>query len=204
MPKREAGKTKAKSSLQKKRSTDAIQMLKDDHRKVEALFDQFLQEEGGKKQQIAQQIFHELEVHSTLEEELFYPALQNQGHPAELALEQGEETEGEEAIDASEFDEAEEMERNEDDETAEGIVEDMITNAYDEHRLVRDMIAQLRNNDASSLEFRQSMIELQQAVEDHVFEEEDELFAQAQLSVDTTTLGAKMQQRKQEILAAAA
>ena len=204
MPKRDSGKTKAKSPTQKKRSTDAIQMLKDDHRKVETLFDQFLEEESGKKQQIAQQIFHELEVHATLEEELFYPAFQNQANSAKLAsLEQVEEIEGEETMDASEFDEGEEIEE-EDDETTEGIAEDMITNAYDEHRVVQDMIAQLRNNDASSLEFRQSMIELQQAVSDHVFQEEAELFPQAQLSLDTKTLGMQMQQRKQEILSAAA
>lgn len=204
MPKRDSGKTKAKSPTQKKRSTDAIQMLKDDHRKVETLFDQFLEEESGKKQQIAQQIFHELEVHSTLEEELFYPAFQNQANSAELvSLEQVEEIEGEETMDASEFDEGEEIEE-EDDEATEGIAEDMITNAYDEHRVVRDMIAQLRNNDALSLEFRQSMIELQQAVSDHVFQEEAELFPQAQLSLDTKTLGMQMQQRKQEILSAAA
>jgi hemerythrin superfamily protein len=199
MPKRDSGKTKSPS--QKKRSTDAIQMLKDDHRKVEALFDQFLEEESGKKQHIAQQIFHELEVHSTLEEELFYPALQNQGDPAELALEQGKEVEGEEAMDASELDEGEEIEQDEDDE---GIAEDMITNTYDEHRVVRDMIAQLKNNDASSLEFRQSMIELQHTVTDHVSQEEDKLFPQAQLSMDTKTLGMQMQQRRQEIHSRAA
>lgn len=201
MPKRDSGKTNTRSPSQKKRSTDAIQMLKDDHRKVEALFDQFLEEESGKKQHIAQQIFHELEVHSTLEEELFYPALQNQGNPAERSLEQGEEIERKEAMDASEFDEGEEIERDEDDE---GIAEDMITNAYDEHRVVRDMIAQLKNNDASSLEFRQSMIELQQMVSDHVAQEEDELLTQAQLSMKTKTLGMQMQQRRQEILSAAA
>lgn len=202
MPKSDSGKAKAKSPSQKKRSTDAIQMLKDDHRKVEALFDQFLEEEGGKKQQLAQQIFHELEVHSTLEEELFYPALQNQGDPAELgSLEQDEEIEGKEAMDASELDEGEEMERNGDEEET---VEDMIAGAYDDHRVVRDMIAQLRNNDTSSLEFRQSMIELQQTVAGHVSQEEDELFPQAQLSMDTKTLGMQMQQRKQEILSAAA
>ena len=202
MPKPDSGKAKAKSPSQKKRSTDVIQMLKDDHRKVEVLFDQFLEEESGKKQQLAQQIFHELEVHSTLEEELFYPALQNQGDPAELgSLEQDEEIEGKEAMDASELDEGEEMERDGDeDETA----EDMIAGAYDDHRVVRDMIAQLRNNDPSSLEFRQSMIELQQTVAGHVSQEEDELFPQAQLSMDTKTLGMQMQQRKQEILSAAA
>jgi hemerythrin superfamily protein len=207
MPKRDSdsGTTKAKSPSQKKRSTDAVQMLKDDHRKVEALFEQFLEEESGKKQHIAQQIFHELEVHSTLEEELFYPALQTQGDPAELgSLEQEEEIEREGTIDASKLDEGEDMEQDEPDETPEEIAEDMIANAYDDHRVVRDMIAELRNNDASSPEFRQSLIELQQTVADHVSQEEDELFPQAQLNMDTKTLGMQMQQRKQEILSAAA
>ena len=204
MPKRDSGQTKAKTSL-KKKSADAIDMLKDDHRKVEALFEQFLEEESGKKQQIAQQIFHELEVHSTLEEELFYPALQTQGDPAELgSLEQEEEIEREGTIDASKLDEGEDMEQDEPDETPEEIAEDMIANAYDDHRVVRDMIAELRNNDASSPEFRQSLIELQQTVADHVSQEEDELFPQAQLNMDTKTLGMQMQQRKQEILSAAA
>ena len=203
MPKPDSGKAKAKSPSQKKRATDAIQMLKDDHRKVEALFEQFLGEESGKKQQIAQQIFHELEVHSTLEEELFYPALQTQGNPEELgSLEQGEELEGEETIDASKLDE--DIEQDEPDDTPEEIAEDMVAVAYDDHRVVRDMIAELRNNDASSPEFRQSLIELQQTVADHVSQEEDELFPQAQLNMDTKTLGMQMQQRKQEILSAAA
>ncbi|HWF59458.1 MAG TPA: hemerythrin domain-containing protein [Nitrospira sp.] len=201
MPKRDSGKTQATSSSKKTRSTDAIQMLKDDHRKVEALFDQFLEEEGGKKQQTAQQIFHELEVHSTLEEELFYPAFQNRGNPAALAsLEQGEEPEREETMDATEFDEDEHI----DGDTTEEDAEEMIAGSYDDHRVVRDMIAELRNNDASSLEFRQSMIQLQQTVMDHVSQEEDELFPQAQLSIDIKTLGMHMQQRRHEILSAVA
>jgi len=204
MPKRDSGQTKAKTSP-KKKATDAIQMLKEDHRKVEALFEQFLEEESGKKQQIAQQIFQELEMHSTLEEELFYPALQTQGDPAELgSLAQGEDIEGEETIDASKLDEGADIEQDESDETPEEIAEDMIANAYDDHRVVRDMIAELRNNDVSSPEFRESMIELQQTVADHVSQEEDELFPQAQLNMDTKTLGMQMQQRKQEILSAAA
>jgi len=204
MPKRDSGQTKAKTSP-KKKATDAIQMLKEDHRKVEALFEQFLEEESGKKQQIAQQIFQELEMHSTLEEELFYPALQTQGDPAELgSLAQGEDIEGEETIDASKLDEGADIEQDESDETPEEIAEDMIANAYDDHRVVRDMIAELRNNDVSSPEFRESMIELQQTVADHVSQEEDELFPQAELNMDTKTLGMQMQQRKQEILSAAA
>jgi hemerythrin-like domain-containing protein len=102
------------------------------------------------------------------------------------------------------LDEGEDMEQDEPDETPEEIAEDMIANAYDDHRVVRDMIAELRNSDVSSLEFRQSMIELQQTVAEHVSQEEDELFPQAQLNMDTKTLGMQMQQRKQEILSAAA
>jgi hypothetical protein len=48
------------------------------------------------------------------------------------------------------------------------------------------------------------MIELQHAVSDHVSQEEDELFPQAQLSMDTKTLGMQMRQRRQEILSDAA
>jgi len=200
MPKRDSGQTKASP---KRKSADAIHMLKDDHRKVEALFEQFLEEENGKEQEIAQQIFHELEVHSTLEEELFYPALQTQGDPAELgSLEQGEEIEREETIDASKLDE--DLEQDEPDDTTEEIAEDMVAVAYDDHRVVRDMIAELRDNAASGPEFQQSMIELQQTVAAHVSQEEDELFPQAQLNMDTKTLGMQMQQRKREILSAAA
>ena len=56
---------------------DAIRMLKDDHEKVKALFREF--EAAGdrahkKKQGIAEKVFAELEVHATIEEEIFYPA----------------------------------------------------------------------------------------------------------------------------------
>ncbi len=57
---------------------DAIRLLKADHKTVKGLFRQF--EEAGDrayqtKQRIAEQAMQELEVHTTIEEELFYPAL---------------------------------------------------------------------------------------------------------------------------------
>ena len=53
-----------------------IEMIKDDHRRVEQLFEQFREErDRDQKQQIAQQIFDELDVHATLEEEMFYPTM---------------------------------------------------------------------------------------------------------------------------------
>jgi len=57
---------------------DAITLLKDDHKKVKEMFREF--EAAGDrayktKQRIAEQVFMELEVHSKIEEEIFYPAV---------------------------------------------------------------------------------------------------------------------------------
>lgn len=61
---------------------DAVKLLKDDHKKVKELFRQY--EKAGdraheKKQRIAEQVFAELEVHTKLEEDIFYPAVQAKG-----------------------------------------------------------------------------------------------------------------------------
>jgi hemerythrin-like domain-containing protein len=54
---------------------DAIKLLKDDHKKVKDLFRQFERARSDdRKKAIAEEVFHELEVHSTIEEEIFYPA----------------------------------------------------------------------------------------------------------------------------------
>lgn len=59
-----------------KKRTDAITMLKDDHRTVENLFDQYEKARSkDRKQSIATQICTELIIHTTIEEEIFYPAL---------------------------------------------------------------------------------------------------------------------------------
>jgi len=56
-------------------SRDAIALLKDDHRKVEELFEQFEKASGdGRKEKLARQICLELTVHATIEEEILYPA----------------------------------------------------------------------------------------------------------------------------------
>ncbi|KQU71522.1 MULTISPECIES: hemerythrin domain-containing protein [unclassified Rhizobacter] len=60
-------------------STDAIELLEQDHQEVKDLFDQYdelADNEGSEadKQAIALQICTMLTVHATIEEELFYPA----------------------------------------------------------------------------------------------------------------------------------
>jgi Hemerythrin HHE cation binding domain len=54
--------------------TDAVAMLKADHRKVEELFGQFEKaRDNNRKKALADQICKELTVHATVEEEIFYP-----------------------------------------------------------------------------------------------------------------------------------
>jgi hemerythrin superfamily protein len=60
-------------------ATDAVALIKSDHRKVEQLFREF--EEAGDrayktKQQLVEQIIRELEVHAAVEEEIYYPAVE--------------------------------------------------------------------------------------------------------------------------------
>ena len=55
--------------------TDAIALLKADHRKVEDLFEQYEDASGSAaKKKLAHQICVELKVHTMIEEEIFYPA----------------------------------------------------------------------------------------------------------------------------------
>ncbi len=59
---------------------DAIKQLKEDHDKVKDLFRQFERARSAdKKKQLADEIMMELEVHSTIEEEIFYPAVRERG-----------------------------------------------------------------------------------------------------------------------------
>ena len=57
--------------------TDAIALLKADHRKVEQLFASFQEAKGAsRKESLAKEICTELKIHTMLEEEIFYPAFE--------------------------------------------------------------------------------------------------------------------------------
>jgi hemerythrin-like domain-containing protein len=66
------GRRKSKSS-----GGDAIAMLRADHKKVTEMFDKFekMEEDGARKSELVKQICDELVVHTTIEEEIFYPAV---------------------------------------------------------------------------------------------------------------------------------
>ena len=54
---------------------DAIALLKEDHRKVEGLFEQFEKaRKPDRKEALAKEICTELMVHASIEEEIFYPS----------------------------------------------------------------------------------------------------------------------------------
>src|SRR5687768_547861 len=74
---------------------DAIAMLKQDHREVEALFKRFEKAGDGAKQQkrkIVDKIIRELAQHAAVEEQVFYPAAREFASRAEnIVLESLEE-----------------------------------------------------------------------------------------------------------------
>jgi hypothetical protein len=74
------------ASRQKK--MDAIALLKEDHRKVEDLFEQFEKaRDKDRKEKLVKQICMELSIHTMIEEEIFYPACTGQVEDADLVEE---------------------------------------------------------------------------------------------------------------------
>ena len=62
------------------KSPDAIALLKDDHKKVRALLaslEKTTEKSADRRVKLLQQIEDEMKVHSTVEEELFYPAFRD-------------------------------------------------------------------------------------------------------------------------------
>jgi hemerythrin superfamily protein len=70
-----AMKSKRSSSSSRSKRLDAVALLKADHRQVEQWFSQFEKtNSANRKQQLASNICAALTVHTSIEEEIFYPA----------------------------------------------------------------------------------------------------------------------------------
>src|SRR5918995_2260462 len=70
---------------------DAFKLLQTDHRNVAALFDQLERASGKAKLSVFNQIKTELELHTHIEETIFYPALEKPEETHDLTLEAYEE-----------------------------------------------------------------------------------------------------------------
>jgi len=70
---------------------DAFELLKADHKKVNELFDQLEAATGKAKLNVFKQIKTELELHTHIEEKIFYPALEKPEETHDLTLEAYEE-----------------------------------------------------------------------------------------------------------------
>lgn len=116
---------------------DIFELLKADHRKVEALFSEIEKTDNAEKlYKSFNQLYKELNVHSQAEELTFYPALR--------------ECEG---------------------------TEDMLEEAEAEHVEAEELLEEIKKLSPTSSEFKNKMIELKEAVQHHVQEEESEIFS---------------------------
>lgn len=72
--------------------TDALELLKEQHREVKQLFSQFEEaEDDGVALEVARTICQKLTVHATIEEEIFYPAVREKKALEDMVLEALEE-----------------------------------------------------------------------------------------------------------------
>lgn len=144
------------------RQKDAVALLREDHKKVSALFEEFEKARSDRrKKEIVATICQELTVHAALEEEIFYPAVK-------AALKDKE----------------------------------LVPEAVVEHASVKDLIAQVRDQEPGGEEYDAKVKVMGEFVKHHVKEEQTEMFPKAKKAahLDLVELGAQMQARKQELM----
>ena len=197
----------AKRTPKKSKSSepqDAVELLKADHKQVRKLFEQFHAASDDEKGSIARRLFTELEIHSKLEEELLYPAVQSKLETSDYETEgngldvtdDGEvDPDDESTLDEIDGAELDALDEDEEEETE----SEIIAAAYDSHGTVRELIQQLQTLDPQSSDYRDLFTELEDAVIEHVAEEEDAILPLAAAQLDVQTLGMTMQQRKDDL-----
>ena len=137
---------------------DAFELLKADHKKVAGLFDRLEAARGKAKLDVFRQIKSELDLHTHIEEKIFYPALEKPEETHDLTLE-----------------------------------------AYEEHKVVKTLLAELAGAKAANDEWQAKAQVLRENVEHHVEEEENELFDKADDALsdeEIEALGNRMEAEK--------
>jgi len=144
----------------------ATALLKQQHKEVSALFKEAEGSADGRtRRRLMQDIAKHLEVHTTIEEEIFYPALEEAATQEKTC--------------------------------------DMLREAFEEHHVVKLVLAELPTVDPAADTFKAKMVVLKELVEHHVEEEHDEMFPWAEKHLekdDLDALGARMEERAASLL----
>ena len=144
---------------------NAIELLKEDHQMAMSLITELesADEQAGTdatQTETFNKLQQALKLHTRMEEEIFYPALES-------------------------FDET----------------SDLVTEAYQEHEQVDQLLAQLSSQAPNEEEFQEALAELRSSIEHHVEEEENEMFPQAEQVLGQQRLqemGQQMQAMKKD------
>jgi len=160
---------------------DAIALLKEDHRKVEGLFERFEKtRDDARKTPIVKDICTELIIHCLIEEELFYPTFRGRVED-ELLDEAHVEHDGAKMLIAE------------------------LLEAHVEHDGAKMLIAELLESEPGAPFYDAKVSVLSEEIKHHVKEEERPgkgLFAQARATgEDLNMLGERMRSRKEELKA---
>ena len=148
---------------------NAFNLLKSDHEKVAGILtsiEETTERAAKGREELFARLKQELDLHAKIEEEIFYPALEESDETREVTLE-----------------------------------------AYEEHRLVKQLLAELEMEPKDTEEWTAKFTVLKENIEHHVEEEEGEMFKTARkvLSEDEIeALGNRLQEAKKQNKAAAA
>jgi hemerythrin superfamily protein len=200
-----------KSEKIRRTPLNALELIKNDHDSVRALFSQYDKALPGspERETLIQRISRELAVHTAIEEELFYPALRDTDSASSMGI--GDRASGSDhslmqdeedmaltgdPIRPNGLDYDEEEEAFNDDESDE---EDVLVRAYEDHGIVKTLIEDLRHIPANSQERHNILLVLREAVINHMEEEEDQLFPMARINADLQQLGADMRAKQDHL-----
>jgi hemerythrin-like domain-containing protein len=144
---------------------NAFQLLKEDHKKVDGIFKQ-LEPTTERAEKTRTELFarlqQELDIHTRVEESVFYPAIKQAAETREIVLE-----------------------------------------GFEEHHVVKLLLKELEAVPVDTEQWAAKLKVLQENVEHHVEEEEEEMFQKARQVLseeDIDRLGAEMEEEKKRLL----
>jgi iron-sulfur cluster repair protein YtfE (RIC family) len=147
------------------KTMDAFALLKADHERVAGILEEIenTTERSNKgRERLFTDLKSELDLHAQIEEEVFYPALEESDETRDITLE-----------------------------------------AYEEHRLVKQLLSELESEPKDTEEWTAKFTVLRENIEHHVEEEEGEMFdmAEDQIPGDTLErLGSLLQAEKARVM----